>query len=93
MASISNEQVFQDIVEVLNETNSMLGSSDTEILEDTYLAEDLGVDSLRLVTIMSKLEDIYDIEFAVEDTDPRNFHQVSDLLKVTLDTLKGAAGA
>ena len=93
MTTISSEKVFQVIVDVLNETNSMLSSSDSVILEDTYLAEDLGVDSLRLVTIMSKLEDILEIEFAVEDTDPRNFHQVSDLLKVTLETLKGAAGA
>jgi acyl carrier protein len=92
MASITREQVLMDIVKVLNETHSMLSSSDTEIVEDTYLAEDLGVDSLRLVTIMSNLEDIYGIDFAVEDTDPRHFHQVSDLLKVILDTLKGAAG-
>jgi acyl carrier protein len=92
MASITREQVLMDIVKVLNETHSMLGSSDTEIVEDTYLAEDLGVDSLRLVTIMSNLEDIYGIDFSVEDTDPRHFHQISDLLKVILDTLEGAAG-
>ena len=93
MAIQSKEQVFSDIVSVLLETNSMLASSDIKIVESTGLADDLGVDSLRLVTIMSKLEDIYDVEFAVEDTDPRNFHLVSDLLKVTIDTLKGAGEA
>ena len=92
MAAISSEQVFKDVVNVLIETGGML-DADTQITEETYLAEDLGVDSLRLVVIMSNLEDLYDIEFAVEDTDPRHFHQVSDLTKVTMDTLKEAAGA
>ena len=88
MSGVLEEQVFKTVVEVLKSSSSMLGSSSDEIEMDTYLAEDLGLDSLRLVSIMSDLEDRYEIEFSVEDTDARRFHQVSDIVNVTLRTLR-----
>ena len=87
MSAVSEEQVLEKVIEVLKSSSGMLGSSGEEITMDTYLAEELGVDSLRLVSIMSELEDQYEIEFAVEDTDARRFHQVSDIVNVTLRTI------
>ena len=88
MTNILEEHVFEAVVEVLKSSNGMLGSLNEEINMETDLAEDLGVDSLRLVSIMSDLEDRYEIEFSVEDTDARRFHYVSDIVHVTLRTLR-----
>jgi acyl carrier protein len=87
MAKVLPDQILLDIIEVLTSTNKRLGASDMIITMDTCLAEDLGLDSLRLVTVMAQLEDRYNIEFDVQDVDARNFHLVSDLLNVTLKTL------
>ena len=84
MSKVSQEQVLEKVIEVLRSSSGMLGSSSEEITTDTHLAEDLGLDSLRLVGIMSDLEDHYEIEFSVEDTDARHFHQVSDIVNVTM---------
>ena len=87
MSKVSEQDVLAVVIEVLKSSSSMLGASDEAITMGTWLAEDLGLDSLRLVSILSDLEDHYDIEFTVEDTDARLFHHVSDIVNVTLRTL------
>ena len=87
MSKATQEQVLDVVIEALEGSSSMLASYSNAIVMDTDLVGDLGLDSLRLVSIMSNLEDHYDIEFSVEDTDARLFHKVADIVNVTLRTL------
>ena len=87
MSKATQEQVLSVVIEVLKGSSSMLDAYTDAILMETDLVEDLGLDSLRLVSILSNLEDHYDIEFSVEDTDARLFFKVADIVGVTLRTL------
>ncbi len=58
--------VFEKLVEIISDK---LGVSADEINMNTSFDEDLGVDSLDLFEIITLIEEEYDIEFQVEDTD------------------------
>ncbi len=58
--------VFEKLVEIISDK---LGVSADEISMGTSFDEDLGVDSLDLFEIITLIEEEYDIEFQVEDTD------------------------
>ncbi len=58
--------VFEKLVEIISDK---LGVSADEISMNTSFDEDLGVDSLDLFEIITLIEEEYDIEFQVEDTD------------------------
>jgi acyl carrier protein len=88
MSHDTREQVLAEVIAAIRSASGMLGASGETVTPDTRLAEELGMDSLRLVSTLSALEDRYDIEFSVEDTDARRFHQVSDILNVTLRALE-----
>ncbi len=58
--------VFEKLVEIISDK---LGVDKSEIEMHTSFDEDLGVDSLDLFEIITLIEEEYDIEFQVEDTD------------------------
>ncbi len=58
--------VFEKLVEIISDK---LGVAAEEITMTTTFDEDLGVDSLDLFEIITLIEEEYDIEFQVEDTD------------------------
>ncbi len=58
--------VFEKLVEIIADK---LGVDKAEIQMGTSFDEDLGVDSLDLFEIITLIEEEYDIEFQVEDTD------------------------
>ncbi len=58
--------VFEKLVEIIADK---LGVDKSEIEMSTSFDEDLGVDSLDLFEIITLIEEEYDIEFQVEDTD------------------------
>ncbi len=58
--------VFEKLAEIIADK---LGVSKDEIQMTTTFDEDLGVDSLDLFEIITLIEEEYDIEFQVEDTD------------------------
>ncbi len=58
--------VFEKLVEIISDK---LGVATDEISMTTTFDEDLGVDSLDLFEIITLIEEEYDIEFQVEDTD------------------------
>ncbi len=58
--------VFEKLVEIISDK---LGVATEEITMATTFDEDLGVDSLDLFEIITLIEEEYDIEFQVEDTD------------------------
>jgi len=53
-----------------------------EILEETQLRADLGLDSLRLVDFMVTLEEAYNITFDDSILDPSSLIQVGDLVNI-----------
>lgn len=58
--------VYERIVEIINDK---LGIPAEEIQLNTSFNEDLGIDSLDLFEIITLIEEEYDIEFSVEDTE------------------------
>lgn len=58
--------VFEKLVEIISDK---LGVEKEEVQMSTTFDEDLGVDSLDLFEIITLIEEEYDIEFQVEDTD------------------------
>ena len=64
-----------------------------QIIMETRLKEDLGLDSLRLVQITVGIEAKYGIEFEVDDLDPRAFERIADLVALTEKTIGKAAAS
>lgn len=58
--------VYEKLVEIVVDK---LGVAPEEVQLTTSFVDDLGVDSLDLFEIITLIEEEYDIEFAVEDTD------------------------
>ena len=63
----------------------------TEINESDSLSEDLGLDSLALVTLMILLEDAFHIVFLAADLDPFALKTVDDIEKLLSKYLTGGA--
>lgn len=58
--------VYEKLVEIITDK---LGVSAADVQLTTTFDEDLGVDSLDLFEIITLIEEEYDIEFSVEDTE------------------------
>lgn len=58
--------VYEKLVEIITDK---LGVSEADVQLTTTFDEDLGVDSLDLFEIITLIEEEYDIEFSVEDTE------------------------
>lgn len=63
----------------------------TEIKESDSLSEDLGLDSLALVTLMILLEDAFHIVFLAADLDPFALKTVGDIEKLLSKYTTGGA--
>lgn len=82
---ITAPEIMNDLVSIIREKSP--NTVGLDIAMETLLKEDLGLDSLRLVQIMVAIEDKYQIEFEVEDLDPRAFERISDLVVLTAKTI------
>lgn len=69
--------IFQKVAEVISET---VGGEN--IVEEQLLKEDIGLDSLSLVSVVVGLEEKFGIEFNESDLDPVKILQVKDLIKL-----------
>ncbi len=74
--------VFEKLVEIISDK---LGIEASEIKMSTTFDDDLGVDSLDLFEIITLIEEEYDIEFQVEDTD--KMKTVEDCVKFIESTI------
>lgn len=87
---MERSEVLQSVKEVIQEiAPNTIG---LEFNLDTLLVDDLGLDSLKFVQITVGLEDKHDIEFEVEDLDPRNYLLMSHLVELTEKGLKENEG-
>lgn len=51
-----------------------------DITEDKYLQDDLGLDSLSMVTLLIEIEDTFDIELEESDMNPYDLNTVEDII-------------
>lgn len=70
-----------EVMEKLNNIISQMCGS-VEVKRDDLLRDDLGFDSLMLVTLMVLLEDEFNIAFMVADLDPFALATVQDVEKL-----------
>ena len=70
-------EIFKKVVKILEE----LSGSD-EIRAESLLAEELALDSLRMVMLLIELEEEFGIELDVSDLDPSVLKTASDVAKM-----------
>lgn len=75
--------MVQKILELLREINPY-----ESIEEDTLLIEDGILDSVGVVTLVSLLEEEFEIEIPGEEMIPENFTTVAAVQKLTLRSLR-----
>lgn len=54
----------------------------SNVKEETLLREELGIDSLRLVMLITAIEEEFEFEFEESDLDPNNLVNVGDILSL-----------
>ena len=79
----SEKKVLQDVIFQL--------CGMTEINESDSLSEDLGLDSLALVTLLILLEDAFHIVFLAADLNPFALNTVGDIEKLLSKYTTGGA--
>ncbi|NMB76614.1 MAG: acyl carrier protein [Myxococcales bacterium] len=64
MASVSAEQIRTDLLEILSQ---LAGVEASRIQDTDRLREDLGLDSLQSMELLSRVSDRYELDLEVED--------------------------
>ena len=75
-------EIFERVCLAIEETAAV-----GEIGEDSLLKEELGLDSLSLVSVIVGLESMYGIEFDEGDLDPEALTDVKSLVKLVEKSL------
>lgn len=76
------DHIFETVKSVIR---AVCGAEEME--EDSFLKEDLGLDSLSLVEVLAEIEDKLSIEFDSDFLNPDELLQVSDLVVLIRKTL------
>ena len=71
-----NSEISEQVIQALAD---LLQRREDEILPESYLAQDLEVDSFTAIELLFALEDQYHIE--IPDEEVENFKQVKDIIK------------
>ncbi len=64
MIDISNDQIRKDVIEILAK---LIDINTAEVADTDRLREDLGLDSLQSMELMSRISDQYELDLEVED--------------------------
>lgn len=67
--------IYEKVVKILCE---QLGLEEEKVNKDSDLFEDLGADSLDVVTLLMALEEEFDL--SIEDEQAQEFHTVNDIV-------------
>lgn len=65
---MNNKEIFDKMIEVLKPYTKNMAALDAAT-EDTHILDDLKVNSARLVDVIIKCEDVFDIEIDDDDAD------------------------
>lgn len=78
----------EDRIKDLMESNLQWSGSWADVDEDYPLLEKQVVDSLGMITLISLLEDEFDVEIDDGDVVPRNFRTIRDIARL-VDSKRG----
>lgn len=88
MSEITEEQIRTDLVDILSK---LAGLEVDQIKNDDRLREDLGLDSLQSMELLSRISDKYELDLEVEDV--MDVETVGDVIKQLAQFLRsGKAG-
>ena len=76
---IANEKIAKDVINVINDI------APNEIKEDSdRLDEDLGMDSLGMIVLLTMIEDTFEIELDESDMNPFAMRTVQDVIDLVV---------
>lgn len=84
MKVTDTENVLNDLIVIINE--QIISDSNIQISENMKLKEDLGFDSLRLVSLILDIEEKMNITFDESELDPGELIMVKDLIRLIENT-------
>ena len=88
MSEITEEQIRTDLLDILSK---LAGLEVDQIKNDDRLREDLGLDSLQSMELLSRISDKYELDLEVEDV--MDVETVGDVVKQLAEFLRsGKAG-
>ena len=88
MSEITKEQIRTDLLDILSK---LAGLEVDQIKNDDRLREDLGLDSLQSMELLSRISDKYELDLEVEDV--MDVETVGDVIKQLAEFLRsGKAG-
>lgn len=74
----------EKIIEILQELSGL-----EEITEEAFLIEDIGLDSLLMVSMLIEFEEAFDIEFKESDMNPFDLITVKDAITLVESYIGG----
>jgi acyl carrier protein len=88
VSEITEDQIRTDLVDILSK---LAGLEVDQIKNDDRLREDLGLDSLQSMELLSRISDKYELDLEVEDV--MDVETVGDVVKQLAEFLRsGQAG-
>jgi acyl carrier protein len=88
VSEITEEQIRTDLLDILSK---LAGLEVDQIKNDDRLREDLGLDSLQSMELLSRISDKYELDLEVEDV--MDVETVGDVVKQLAEFLRsGKAG-
>jgi acyl carrier protein len=88
VSEITEEQIRTDLLDILSK---LAGLEVDQIKNDDRLREDLGLDSLQSMELLSRISDKYELDLEVEDV--MDVETVGDVIKQLAEFLRsGQAG-
>lgn len=83
MSEITEEQIRTDLLDILSK---LAGLEVDQIKNDDRLREDLGLDSLQSMELLSRISDKYELDLEVEDV--MDVETVGDVVKQLAEFLR-----
>ncbi len=61
---MDDHEIYRNVLKVISE---VLAAPETSLSSNTKIREDLGVDSMQMITLVIALDEEFDAEFAVDE--------------------------
>lgn len=84
---MDKNEVYQKICKMINEEINL--EEELKLTENIRLIEDLGFDSVQLISLIAKIEDEFQIEFVGNEMLFDNFNFLGDLCNMVIKIIRG----